>query len=143
MDRVGSMRTGRRGSAAAMLLTVGLLVSGCALFDPHSQLTLVTLMEDEGYDIDVTTNPVEITDDACDGPLDCVEAYSTDEANYYRFASRDQASDYAASLGDGFVIHYIVMNFAGKDDATKEHQQWAMERLAATWQDYDGTFPER
>lgn len=92
---------------------------------------------------DVTTNPIEITDDACSTELDCVEAYSTEEANYYRFASRDQAADLAATLDDGFVIHYIVMDFAGKDAAAKEHQRWATERLAGTWQDYNGTFPDR
>ena len=126
-----------------MLLGVSMLMTGCALFDPHSQLVIETLMNDEGYDIDVTTNQIDITDDACGDPLKCVEAYSTDEANYYRFTSRDQAAEYAESLGDGFVVHYIVMDFTGKDDASEELQRLAMERLASTWQDYDGEFPER
>jgi osmotically inducible lipoprotein OsmE len=40
-------------------------------------------------------------------------------------------------------VHYIVMDFEGKDDALVDRQRAAMERLAATWQDYEGTFPTR
>jgi len=130
-------------TAMAAITAVTVLIAGCAVFDLYSQLTIASLMDDEGYAVDVTTNPVDITDDACGDELACVEAYSTDEANYYRFASRDAAADYAATLEDGFVMHYIVMDFAGKDHASREHQQSAMERLAATWQDYDGPFPDR
>ncbi|WP_309620547.1 hypothetical protein, partial [Salinibacterium sp.] len=93
--------------------------------------------------VDVTSNSVNTTEEVCADQLNCVEAFDTDEAAYLRFATRDQAADYAASLEDGFVIHYIVMDFAGRDDASKEHQRWAMERLAGTWQDYEGTFPGR
>jgi len=35
------------------------------------------------------------------------------------------------------------MDFAGKDDAGREKQRWAMEALAGTWQDFEGTFPDR
>ena len=132
----------RHIATVGVLACASLLLAGCVLFDRHSQLTIEALMEDN-YDVDVTTNPVDITGDACGTTLDCVEAYSTDEANYYRFASREEAADQAASLDDGFAVLYIVMDFAGKDSAPKMHQRWAMERLAGTWQDYDGTFPER
>lgn len=91
---------------------------------------------------DTTSNPVDITDTACGEALDCIEAYDTEEATYYRFASRDRATKYASSLEDGFLVNYIVMDFGGKD-ASREEQHWAMEALAGTWQSYDGTFPER
>lgn len=115
---------------------------GCALFDRHSQLTIATVMEDHGDAVDVTTNPIDITETACTTDLPCVEAYRTEEANYYRFASRQEATDHAATLDDGFVVHYIVMDFAGKE-ASRASQRWAMERLAGTWQEYDGPYPER
>ncbi|MBP2388200.1 hypothetical protein [Paeniglutamicibacter kerguelensis] len=115
-----------------------------AFLDNVRALTLDVIMTDgDGDGIDVTTNPVEITNRACGVAVDCVEAYSTAEANYYRFSSRKRASDFAATLDDGFHVHYMVMDFAGKHDASKEHQLWAMEGLAGTWNDYEGTFPER
>lgn len=140
--RVGS-RQAERCVIAGALAAVTLLTAGCALFDPQSGLTLATVMEDHGDAVDVTANSREITDEVCGERLDCVEAYSTDEANYYRFSTREQAADHAASLHDGFVVNYVVMDFAGKDSSSKEHQQWAMERLAGTWQDYTGPFPAR
>jgi osmotically inducible lipoprotein OsmE len=85
---------------------------------------------------------VDVTDVVCGETLDCAEAVRTDEADYVRFDSRSAATEFAATLADGFVMHYIVMDFAGKT-ATKEQQQWAMERLAGAWQDYDGPYPER
>lgn len=120
------------------------LLAGCAVVDPVSRLTIATLMEDQSDPdyLDINTNPVEITDATCGADLNCVEAWSTDEANYYRFASRRQAAAYTATLDDGFATHFIVMDFAGKT-ASAETQQWAMERLAGTWQDYQGPYPDR
>jgi len=92
---------------------------------------------------ETTTNPIEITNTACGETLDCLEAYDTEEATYFRFDSRDRADEYASSLEDAFVVNYIVMDFAGKDDAGREKQRWAMEALAGTWQDFEGTFPDR
>ncbi len=137
------MRNARLVVSAGILTPACLLLTGCALFDNHSQLTIALLMENHGDTADVTTDPIDITADACGTTLDCVEAYRTEEADYYRFASRDEAAEHAATLDDGFVVHYIVMDFAGKETASKEHQRWAMERLAGTWQDYHGTFPDR
>lgn len=132
----------RFAGALCASVALSVLLAGCALFDRHSQLTIETVIQNDGS-VDVTTNPVDITQDACDDELPCVEAYSTDEANYYRFATRDDAAAYAATLDDGFAVHYIVMNFAGKQESSPERQQWAMERLAGTWQEYDGPFPDR
>lgn len=140
---MGAPATRRMAIATSTLVLAGGLMSGCALLDPHSQLTIATVMEDHGDAVDVTTNALDITELACDEDLPCVEAYSTDEATYYRFDSRDVAAAHAATLEDGFVVHYIVMDFDGKDDSSREHQRWAMERLAGTWQDYDGPFPDR
>jgi len=127
------------------MLCVGVVVAltGCSLLDNHRNLTLATVMESEFDGPDTTTNPEEITAAICDAEIDCVEAYSTDQADYLRFDSRDDAATYAQTLDDGFVVNYIVMDFAGKDAASKQEQRWAMETLAGTWQDYHGDFPDR
>lgn len=119
-----------------------MLLAGCSLLDPQSILTLRDVMNAEYDGTDITTQVEEITDTACIAPLDCVEAYSTAEADYFRFETREGAERYGSSLKDGFVINYFVMDFAGKD-ASAEHQLWAMQTLAGTWNDYRGDFPDR
>jgi len=129
-------------AAAALLAVTALSLSGCTLFDPQRSLTLEDVMNSEFDAPDVTTEVTEITDTACGSALDCVEAYSTAEADYFRFDSRESAEKYGAILDDGFVINFIVMDFDGKD-ASVEHQLWAMQSVAGTWNDYEGEFPER
>lgn len=122
-------------------LIVGVMLTGCVLLDNHSALTL-EMVVDAGYEPDVSTDPEDVTAERCGAVLDCVEAYTTTEASYLRFGSRERAAEYAATLDDGFVVHYIVMDFAGHDAPT-ERQRWAMEALAGTWQDYEGEYPDR
>ena len=129
-------------TTAALLAVVALSLSGCAILDPQSNLTLNDVMNSETDATDVTTEVREITDTACGSALDCVEAYSTAEADYFRFDTRAGAKEYGATLDDGFVINFIVMDFEGKD-ASVEHQLWAMQSVAGTWNDYEGEFPDR
>jgi osmotically inducible lipoprotein OsmE len=131
-----------RRTIAVVLAIAALSLSGCAIFDPQSNLTLNDVMNSEYDAPDVTTEVMEITDAACGSALDCVEAYSTAEADYFRFDSRERAEEYGATLDDGFVINFIVMDFEGKD-ASVEHQLWAMQSVAGTWNDYEGEFPDR
>lgn len=127
--------------AVSSLLIVSVALAGCALFDNHRALTLEIVVNAE-YQPDSTTNPRDVTADVCDATLDCIEAFTTTEASYVRFDSRDRAAEYAATLNNGFVVNYIVMDFAGHD-VPRENQRLAMEALAGTWQDYEGTVPER
>lgn len=129
-------------TAAAVLAVAALSLSGCSFVDPQSNLTLNDVMNAQYDAPDVTTDVMEITDTACDSALDCVEAYSTAEADYFRFDTRVGAEEYGATLDDGFVINFIVMDFEGKD-ASVEHQLWAMQSVAGTWNDYEGEFPDR
>jgi len=134
----------RRLILAATLLTVAITsFAGCALFDRHSLLTIPMVLDDERDSADVTTNPIETTDEVCNETLECVEAYSTDEVDYYRFTSRDTANEFESTLDGGFVVHYIVMDLSNKPDASKLDQQLAMEQLSSIWQDYEGTYPDR
>jgi hypothetical protein len=125
-----------------MLALFAWMLAGCSLFDPQGSLTLRDVMDAEYDAPDVTTQAEEITDTACGASLDCVEAYSTAEANYFRFGTRERAEEYGSSVEDGFVINYIVMDFAGKD-ASVERQLWAMQVLAGMWNDYEGGYPNR
>ena len=71
-----------------------------------------------------------------------MDAYSTAEANYYRFRSHSAAADYESTLEDGFSVHYFVMDFEGKE-ASVQDQLFAMQLLAGTWNSYEGDFPSR
>ncbi|WP_152916206.1 hypothetical protein [Arthrobacter sp. RIT-PI-e] len=112
------------------------------LLHPQLTLTLRDLMEFEDTGKDVTTEVVEITDSACGADIGCVEAYSTAEANYYRFRTHAAATEYNSTLNDSFSVNYFVMDFAGKN-ASVNDQLLAMEQLAGTWNDYEGDFPTR
>ncbi|MGP9529250.1 MULTISPECIES: hypothetical protein [unclassified Glutamicibacter] len=118
-------------------------LAGCSIADPQRALTLQELVNSDSQgSVDVTTQPEENTEIACAASVDCVESYSTTEANYFRFESKDRAKEFGDTLQDGFTMNYIVMDFAGKD-ASVEHQLWAMQELAGTWNDYEGDFPDR
>jgi len=134
----------RRLILTATLLTIVITsLAGCALFDRHSQLTIQMVLNDESDAVDVTTNPIEITDEVCTETLECIEAYSTDEADYYRFTSRETANEFESTLDDGFIVNYIVMDLSNKPDASNLDQRRAMEQLGSIWQDYEGTYPDR
>lgn len=133
----------RRLILAATLLTIAITsLAGCTLFDRHSQLTIPIVLTDDSDAVDVTKNPIEITDGVCNETLECVEAYSTDQADYYRFTSREMANEFESTLDVGFVVNYIVMDLSNKPDASKTDKRWAMEQLGGTWQDYEGTYPD-
>lgn len=134
----------RRLILATTLVTIAIIsLAGYALFDRFSRLTIPIVLTDDSDAVDVTTNPIEITDDVCNETLECVEAYSTDQADYYRFTSREMANEFESTLDVGFVVNYIVMDLSNKPDASKTDQRWAMEELGGTWQDYEGTYPDR
>ncbi|MEG9248154.1 hypothetical protein V6S67_08655 [Arthrobacter sp. Soc17.1.1.1] len=129
----------------AVLVGVPLmLVAGMIYWFLHPQLTLTLedVMDAEYTGKDVTTDVVEITDTACNSDIKCAEAYSTAEANYYRFRTHAAATEYDAALDDGFSVNYFVMDFAGKD-ASVNDQLFAMQILAGMWNDYEGDFPAR
>lgn len=133
----------RRLILVATLLTMATIsLAGCAIFDRYSQLTIPIVLLDESDVVEATTNPIEITDEVCNETLECIEAYSTDEADYYRFTSRETANEFESTLEVGFVIHYIVMDLSNKPDATKMDQRRAMEQFSNIWQDYDGPYPD-
>lgn len=130
-------------TALAALPCAVLLLTSCSLLDPHKKLTIEYVVNEAWPDgPKVTSNPVETTDEVCGEQPDCVEAWSTDEADYLRFTSRQQATDYADALEDGFVSNYIVIDFDSKL-ASVEDQLLAMQSLDGIWQDGEGPYPDR
>ena len=135
---------GRKLITAVLVGVPLIFVAGIIYWFLHPQLTLTLedLMEAEYTGKDVTTEVTEITDSACGPDLDCIEAYSTAEANYYRFRTHSAATEHNSILTDSFSVNYFVMDFAGKD-ASVNDQLFAMHQLAGTWNDYEGDFPDR
>lgn len=126
----------------AVVATCGLWF-GRLLFDSQWTLTLHELLENTGVENPPVTEPRDITGTACGETLNCVEAYDTEEATYYRFGSRGAAERFEETVVDGFRSNYIVMDFVDKTGVSKTKQLWAMQHLAGTWQDYEGSFPDR
>ena len=133
--------TVRLATIATLVAFVALVTTGCGILDPQGTLTLREVLEESGAS-DTRTHVEEVTDETCDAEVECVEAYSTGEADYFRFSSRQEAGEFASSLDDGFTVNYFVMDFAGKE-ASAEHQLWAMQHLAGMWNDYEGGYPDR
>ena len=126
----------------AAVATCGLWF-GRLLFDSQWTLTLHELLENTGVENPPATEPRDITRTACGETVDCVEAYDTGEATYYRFGSRGAAERFEATVADGVRSHYIVMGFAGQTGVSTTEQLWAMRCLAGAWQGYAATFPDR
>lgn len=135
---------GKRWIVAVLVAVPLVFVAGLLylLFHPQLTLTLEDVMNAEYDARDITTEVEEITAAVCGVHVECVEACSTAEANYYRFRTHAGATEYMSSLEDGFSVNYFVMDFAGKN-APVQDQLFAMQVLAGMWNDYEGNFPNR
>ncbi|PPF35280.1 MULTISPECIES: hypothetical protein [unclassified Pseudoclavibacter] len=123
------------GLCAAALLST----SGCSIFIPQYGLTIREAVVDAEYTgPDYASDPVEITESACGEEIDCLEAWSTDQADYYRFATRDEAAEFADGLADGAQSNFIVMDFAGKAGVDRSDQEAASCQLRGTHFDHEG-----
>ncbi|NYF12429.1 osmotically inducible lipoprotein OsmE [Pseudoclavibacter sp. JAI123] len=131
----------RGRSVGAVCVGVGALlaVSGCSILIPQYGLTIRQAVIDAEYTgPDYASNPVEITESACGDEVDCVEAWSTDQADYYRFATRDGATEFAEGLADGAQSHFIVMDFSGKTGVDRSDQESASCQLRGVHFDHEG-----
>lgn len=111
----------------AVVTAVGIVsLSGAwfvrSVFDTQWSLTLRDVMSSEPDAEDPTTDPVDVTAAVCSIDVPCLEAYSTAEATYLRFYTREAAAHHLATLKDGFQSNYIVMDFAGKTRVSKTQQ---------------------
>lgn len=128
-------------SVGAVCLGVGALLamSGCSILIPQHGLTIRQAVVDAQYSgPDYASNPVEITESACGDEVDCVEAWSTDQADYYRFATRDRATEFAEGLSDAAQSHFIVMDFTGKTGIDRVDQEVASCQLRGANFDHEG-----
>lgn len=118
------------------------MAAGCSLVDPQHGLTLRDVMNAEYDAPDATTQAEDSTDKASGSQFNCVEAYSTAEGDYFRVETRKGAREQGATVKDGFVVNYIVMDFEGKS-ASAERQLWAVQALSGLWNDNEGDYPAR
>ena len=80
----------------AVVATCGLWF-GRLLFDSQWTLTLHELLQNTGVENPPVTGPRDITHTACGEALNCVEAYDTAEATYYRSSSPGPVGSVACS----------------------------------------------
>jgi len=58
------------------------------------------------------SNPREATGELCGDGFDCLQAYTTDQADYLRFGSTDEAEEAAARIDTGtHLSDYVVVRF--------------------------------
>lgn len=62
-------------------------------------LTLESLLTNPDYSRELVSSPQDITAEQCPGASGCIEAWSTDQADYYRFSSPAEASAWAQQTG--------------------------------------------
>lgn len=74
----------------------------------------------------------DTTEASCPQTNGCVEAARSDRAQFYRFADRDQAEAFAASLEDGYASDRIVIDFSGHAWSSSGREQ-AQRTLDHTW----------
>lgn len=135
------MGSGRVSGIAVVFAPAAPMPGGRSLFDPQRGLTLGDVVNAGDDAPDATAQREGITAAACVSRRNCVEAYSTAEAEHFRFETPKRAEEHGVAVKDRFVANYIVMDFAGKD-ASLEEQLWAMQGLAGIWNDCEGDFAD-
>lgn len=95
--------------ATTIVAFLMLTLVGCAPGWGQSHFTIEDVLSNP--DDTTVTNPENVTDTLCRGVSGCLEAWSTDEADYLRFDSNDEARTYLEALRDGYQSNRIVIDF--------------------------------
>lgn len=101
--------------------TVGILclaaasVLSLAACDSRATLTPELVVEAFEYQPDnPVSDPRDVTAETCGTEIPCEEAIRADEIAVYSFASKEDAADYAQSLGEnGYQSDWIVLEYEG------------------------------
>ncbi|MEV8359179.1 hypothetical protein [Microbacterium sp. NPDC076895] len=115
--------TRRSRSIAAIALaavTTGIL-AGCAPGWARSHVYLSDLLTNP--DGVTTTGAREATDELCVGLDGCLEAWTTDQAYFYRFESNAQAEQLLTTVTDGFQSGRIAVSF-DETAPSEQVKQW-------------------
>ncbi|WP_161924846.1 hypothetical protein [Actinomyces sp. 432] len=83
--------------AALHLLYAYIYVIGPAQQD--KELTLKELLTGPDYSHQLVSSPQDLTAEQCPGASGCIEAWRTDQADYFRFSSASAASAWAQQAG--------------------------------------------
>ena len=113
--------TSPRPAPYAKRSTVGIFclaaasVLSLAACDSRAGLTPELVVEAFEYQPDnPVTNPRDVTSETCGTGIPCDEAIRADEIAVYSFGSREDAADYAQSLGEnGYQSDWIVLEYEG------------------------------
>lgn len=77
-----------------------------------------------GEEWSLAANPVEITDEVCDDAFPCLQAYKTDQAQYFKFKTRDAAAQAVTEFGDdGYQSNFIAIHFTDTSLTSNERGQ--------------------
>lgn len=74
----------------------------------------------------MVANPEEATAELCGDGFDCVQAYPTDQADYLKFESTDEAEDAAERIGaDTYLSNYVVIRYTDPELTEKQRAKIA------------------
>ncbi|GAA2450767.1 hypothetical protein [Agromyces soli] len=114
-------------TAAALSVAVVLGLAGCfSDAQSRAQIDLVEAFVDRPADPDWPyLDAVDVTASTCTGNVTCQQAVQSDYVTVLKFASVDDAYEYAAALGgDGVQIDPLVIGF--RDDTLTTEQRLAI-----------------
>lgn len=100
------------------------MLAGCAPGWARSHVYLSDLLTNP--DDIVTTGEREATDELCAGLDGCLEAWTTDQAHFYRFDSNAQAEQFLRTVTDGFQSDRIAVSF-DETEPSEQVKQWTRD----------------
>lgn len=103
------------GAVVLLALVIGLLVLTITR-DSREGLTLAEVVAPvgtDGYASEALSDVSEDTADLCEGVPGCLEAYSGDAVNLYRFDSKQQAAEFSSAHKDSHQSDWIVVVYHG------------------------------
>ncbi|MFE9243111.1 hypothetical protein [Nocardiopsis sp. NPDC006938] len=117
-----------RSFLGPLICTVALTlaVSACS---PGGTVDLDNVFAQPEGEWHLQSNPQEATSELCTETLDCIQSYTTDQADYLRFASTDDAEAAAAGMASPtHLSNYIVIRFTDPELTDEQRTQMA-ERI--------------
>lgn len=119
------MTRARHAVSAVVLVSIGVgLLSSCAPGWSRSQVYLSDLLSNP--DDVVTSSEQDATEELCAGVNGCVEAWTTDQAYFYRFESNADAEQFLVTVSDGFQSDRITVSF-DETQPSAQVKQWVRE----------------
>lgn len=118
MPEVSALRRSRRVGwvVAASLAGVALLIFSVVVVvtlvsrDTRQDISLADLT-DSGTEVAALQGMIEETNRLCAEKSGCVQAYSADHAEIFKFSSRADAHAFAESVHDAYESNWIVISF--------------------------------